>query len=155
MGALYSFTQPLGENRRKYPIKIHASLDIWLFPTKSYKNENCIWFALNHVKGIRPLGIKFTKVFFSYGHTFEIVMGEVAFRDKRLTAEELKEKITYNTKNSMRFMDEPKKGFIITVEKGREKCRSRKREGNEVIIGNKLYLHGEMINWVKIPRLDP
>ncbi|MFF2447458.1 competence protein ComK [Neobacillus sp. NPDC058068] len=64
-----------------------ASLDIWLFPTKSYKNETCIWFALNHVKGSQQLGLKFTKVFLSYGHTTEIIMRESAFREKRLNAE--------------------------------------------------------------------
>lgn len=127
-GALYSSTQLLGENRRMYPIKIDASLDIWLFPTKSYKKENCIWFALNHVKGTRPLGIKFTKVYLSYGHTFEIVMRESAFREKRLNAEVLKEKITTNTKNSTSFLVEPKKGFMIVEEKGRYKCRARNKK---------------------------
>ncbi|QCJ42571.1 hypothetical protein FAY30_11990 [Bacillus sp. S3] len=127
-GALYSSTQLLGENRRMYPIKIDTSLDIWLFPTKSFKNETCIWFALNHVKRILPLGVKFTKVFLSYGHTFEIVMRESAFREKRLTAEELKEKITTNTKNSMNFMVDTKKGFMIVEEKGSYKCRARNKE---------------------------
>ncbi|WP_312474733.1 competence protein ComK [Neobacillus sp.] len=127
-GALNSSTQLLGENRRMYPIKIDASLDIWLFPTKSYKKETCIWFALNHVKGTQPLGVKFTKIFLSYGHTIEIVMKESAFRDKRLTAEDLKDKITTNTKNFMSFMVESKKGFMIVEEKGRYKCRDRNRE---------------------------
>lgn len=127
-GALKSSIQLLGENRKKYPIKIDASLDIWLFPTKSYKKETCIWFALNHVKGSQPLGVKFTKVFLSYGHTIEIVMRDSAFREKRLTAEELKEKITTNTKNSISFMVEPKKGFMIVEEKGRYKYSSRNKE---------------------------
>ncbi|EKN69268.1 competence transcription factor [Neobacillus bataviensis LMG 21833] len=127
-GALHSSAQLLGKNHRMYPIKIDACLDIWLFPTKSYKNETCIWFALNHVKRILPLGIKFTKVCLSYGHTIEIVMRESAFREKRLTAEELKEKITTNTKNSMNFMVEPKKGFVIKEEKGKYKCRVRNKD---------------------------
>ncbi|MFJ5717523.1 competence protein ComK [Neobacillus sp. NPDC093127] len=127
-GALYSSTQLLGENRRMYPIKIDASLDIWLFPTKSYKKETCIWFSLNHVKGSQQLGLRFTKVFLSYGHTTEIAMKESAFREKRLNAEVLKEKITTNTKNSMSFMVEPKYGFIIVEEKGRYKCRARNKE---------------------------
>ncbi|MGG3468991.1 competence protein ComK [Neobacillus pocheonensis] len=123
-GALESSQLLLGKKRKKYPIKIDASMDIWLFPTKSYKKENCIWFALNQVKNTQPFGVKFTKVFLGYGHTIKIEMKESAFRDKRCQAEELKEMITYNTKNSLNLSEKEKKGFVIVEENGRYKCKA-------------------------------
>ncbi|MED4206830.1 competence protein ComK [Neobacillus mesonae] len=44
-GALNSSKKLLGEKQKKYPIKISLSLDIYLFPTKSIKREDCVWFA--------------------------------------------------------------------------------------------------------------
>src|SRR4051794_30948006 len=49
IGALSSSKEVLGE-MYMYPIKISSSLDIWLFPSKSYKKSNCIWFVLNHIE---------------------------------------------------------------------------------------------------------
>jgi competence protein ComK len=118
-GALKSSTQLLGKERKKYPIKIDASLDIWLFPTKSYKKDNCIWFALNHVSDTLPLGQKFTKVFLSNGHTFELGMREMAFRAKLRTVENLRYMISNNTKNSqLTYVAKPRKGFIIVEKRG-------------------------------------
>ncbi|MDR6999687.1 competence protein ComK [Neobacillus niacini] len=127
-GALKSSKKQLGDNKCMYPIKIDATLDIWLFPTKSYKKENCVWFNLNHVKNPEALGVKFTRVFLSYGHTIEIAMKASAFRDKRQSAQDLKDMITSNTKNSLGRSDEPVKGFIIVEKKGRYSCKSKRNK---------------------------
>jgi competence protein ComK len=124
-GALKSSTYLLGKERKKYPIKIDASLDIWLFPTKSYRQDKCIWFSLNHVKDTMPIGQKFTKVYLSNGHMFELVMNESAFRAKIRTAESLREMITHNTKNLINYKEEMKKGFWIVEKKGKYKCNER------------------------------
>ncbi|WP_223593614.1 competence protein ComK [Neobacillus bataviensis] len=123
-GALKSSQLLLGKKRKMYPIKIDASLNIWLFPTKSYKKENCVWFALNHVRNTQPRGVKLTKVFLSNRHTIEIVMKESAFRNKCRQTEELKGMITHNTKNSVNILTEPKKGFMIVEKKGTYKCKT-------------------------------
>ncbi|MDN3015794.1 competence protein ComK [Paenibacillus sp. BSR1-1] len=123
-GALKSSQLLLGKKRKMYPIKIDGSLDIWVFPTKSYKNENCVWFALNHVKNTQPRGVKFTKICLSNGHTIEIVMKESAFRNKCRQTEELKEIIINNTKISENFLTEPKKGLMIVEKKGSYKCKT-------------------------------
>jgi competence protein ComK len=122
-GALKGSQLLLGKNRKMYPIKIDASLDIWIFPTKSYKKENCVWFALNHVIDTQPQGVQFTKVFLNHGHTIEIAMKESAFREKRRNTDELKDKIVYNTKNSF-MVDQPKKGYIIVEKKGKYLCKN-------------------------------
>ncbi|MEH7248585.1 competence protein ComK [Neobacillus niacini] len=122
-GAIKSSQLLLGKNRKMYPIKIDASLDIWIFPTKSYKKENCVWFALNHVIDTKPQGVQFTKVFLTHGHTIELAMKESAFREKRRNTDELKDKIVYNTKYSFR-VDQPKIGFIIVEKKGKYLCKN-------------------------------
>jgi competence protein ComK len=122
VGALKSSSVLLGKERKKYPIKIDASLDIWLFPTKSYRQNNCVWFALNHVRDTMPIGQKFTKVYLSNGHMFELVLNESALRAKLRSAESLRDMITFNTKNSISYLVEPKKGFMIVEKKGKFKC---------------------------------
>lgn len=124
-GALKSSTYLLGKERKKYPIKIDTSLDIWLFPTKSYRQDNCVWFALNHVRDTMPIAQKFTKVYLSNGHMFELVMNESAFRARMRTAENLRDIIIYNTKNSINCKEEMKKGFIIVEKKGKYKCKTK------------------------------
>jgi competence protein ComK len=118
-GALKSSSALLGKERKKYPIKISESLDIWLFPTKSYRQDNCVWFALNHVKDTQPIGNKFTKVILSNWHMFELMMRETAFRGKLRMAENLRDLITLNTKSPIHFLIEPKKGFMIVEKKGK------------------------------------
>lgn len=55
-GAFKSSQQLLGKHRKKYPIKIDAALDIWLFPTKPKPCQT-----------LASTGRKFTKVALSYG----------------------------------------------------------------------------------------
>lgn len=122
-GAIKSSQLLLGENRKMYPIKIDSSLDIWIFPTKSYKKENCVWFALNHVLDTKPRGVQLTKVFLTNGHTIELAMKESAFREKRRNTDELKDKIAYNTKYSF-MVGLPKEGYIIVERKGKYLCKN-------------------------------
>ncbi|MFB6468524.1 competence protein ComK [Cytobacillus sp. Hz8] len=124
IGALRSSRELLGGNRKMYPIKIDASLDIWLFPTKSYKKENCVWFALSHVKYTKRLGNKHTKVFLSYGHEFEIEMGESSFRNKRDITLDLRNIIYRNTKKSLNYVAVSQKQLIILEQEGQFECKS-------------------------------
>lgn len=127
MGALHSSSKLLGERKRKYPIKIDRTLDIWLFPTKSYRQDNCVWFALYHVRDTLPVGQKYTKVFLSNGHTFELAMRELAFREKRRSAEMLKDMITRSASWPGNYLVESKKGFIIMEKKGQYKCNQKEK----------------------------
>lgn len=99
-----------------FPIKICDQLDIWIFPTKSPKKHNCVWFALNHVHRTKSLGNGKTEVTLSYGHTILINMKESAFIKKRRMTEELKENITKNTSSASNYLLEPKKGLYIIEE---------------------------------------
>jgi competence protein ComK len=123
-GALKSSTYLLGKDRKKYPIKIDASLDIWLFPTKSYRQDNCVWFALNHVRDTLPLGQKYTKILLSNGHTFELGMREWSFRSKLRTTENLRDIIKGNTKNPINLTVNNQKGFLIVEKKGEYRYKS-------------------------------
>lgn len=130
-GALESSKDQLGESKKMYPIKIDGSLDIWLFPTKSYKKDNCVWFALNHVRNSEPKGVKFTRVLLNYGHSIDMVMKVSAFREKRNTAKDLKDRITNNKNTSLTFFEEPKKGFMMVEKNGEYKCKVKNKESKD------------------------
>ena len=105
-GALNSSKHILGPIKM-HPIKIDEKQEIWLFPTKSFKKKNCVWFNLYHIINTEPHGAK-TKVFMSYGHTFMINMKESAFNQKRQKALQLRESILKNNRHV-----ELKRGFQI------------------------------------------
>lgn len=100
------------------PIKINCNLGVWIFPTKSYRNDFCVWFSLIHVKKTRPLGARRTEVYLSYNHTFIIEMKESSFNQKRQKAEDLREAMLKNTQSPLTFYLEPKKGFCIQEDEG-------------------------------------
>lgn len=104
-----------------YPIKINATLGIWLFPTKSFNKPDCVWFSLIHIGKTRAVGIRKTEIMLSYGHSFCLGMRENAFNNKRHKAQELRELITRNLRSPLIFYVEPRKGFRIIEGQGRIK----------------------------------
>jgi competence protein ComK len=95
------------------PIKVNCHLGIWLFPTKSYRDDHCIWFSLEHVKDVRPLGIKRSLVYLNYHHEVEIGMRASSFKNKMEKAKQLRDVILKNEHNSVTLLLEPEKGFKI------------------------------------------
>ncbi|MCM3663677.1 competence protein ComK [Mesobacillus subterraneus] len=100
------------------PIKINCNLGIWLFPTKSYNDDFCVWFSLMHVKKTKARGVRRTEVFLSYNHTFIIEMKESSFNSRRQKAEDLREAMFNNSNRPLTFFVEPKKGFNIQQKEG-------------------------------------
>ncbi|WP_066400411.1 competence protein ComK [Neobacillus mesonae] len=125
-GALNSSKKLLGKNQKKYPIKISSSLDIYLFPTKSIKREDCVWFALSHVKVSRAMGVKYTNVFLNDGHMITIEMKESSFRNKWKDTQDLRDMIIYNKQHSLNILVDHKKGIHIMEVKGKYRCRMPK-----------------------------
>jgi competence protein ComK len=111
-GAISSSKDQL-DNMYHYPIKISQSLDIWIFPTKSYKNHQTIYFVLNHIQGTKAKGVKQSEVSLSYGHIILINMKQSAFNNKRSRAEDLRESVRNNINLSMGIVLEPNKGFYL------------------------------------------
>lgn len=112
-GALSSSKALLGP-MRMYPISVNAHLGIMLFPTKSMKKYNCVYFSLMHVKNTHALGTDKTEVLTSFGHTIVIDMKVSAFNNKRQKVNQLREIITKNTKSPLNFYLEQKSGFYIS-----------------------------------------
>jgi competence protein ComK len=108
------------------PIKINCNLGIWLFPTKSYNNDFCVWFSLTHVKKTKAVGIRKTEVYLSHNHTFVINMRESTFNQRKQTAKELRDEMMKNSQGMLTFFVEPKKGLMIREGEGRNKYRIRK-----------------------------
>lgn len=116
-GARRSSKRILGECHM-CPIKINCNLGIWLFPTKSYKDDHCIWFSLMHVQDTEPCGIRRTKVLLSYNHEIEIEMKESSFKNKKQKAIDLRESMLRNAQSPITFYFEPKKGLYIVEGEG-------------------------------------
>ncbi|GAM14750.1 competence protein ComK [Mesobacillus selenatarsenatis] len=108
------------------PIKINCNLGIWLFPTKSYNNEFCVWFSLTHVKKTKAVGIRKTEVYLSYNHTFVINMKESKFNQRKQAAKDLRYEMTKNSQGILTFYVEPKKGLMIRESEGINRYRIRK-----------------------------
>jgi competence protein ComK len=108
------------------PININCNLGIWLFPTKSYNNEFCVWFSLMHVKKTKAAGIRKTEVYLSYNHTFVMNIKESAFNKRKQAAKELREEMLKNTQGILTFYVEPKKGLMIREGEGINRYRIRK-----------------------------
>jgi competence protein ComK len=121
-GALESSKEVLGP-MNMYPIKVNSSLGVWLFPTKSYKCPGCVWFSLLHFKKTIAKGLGKTEVLLSFGHSIEIEMKERPFTNRVHKAEQLRGIITQNTNCPLTLFIEPKKGFRICEEAGRNKYR--------------------------------
>lgn len=100
------------------PIKINCYLGIWLFPTKSYNNDFCIWFSLEHVKKTKSIGIRQTEVFLNYNHTFVVTMKESSFNKRKQKAKELREEMIKNSQGMLTFYVESKKGLSIHEDEG-------------------------------------
>ncbi|MFT9596414.1 competence protein ComK [Mesobacillus sp.] len=108
------------------PIKINCNLGIWLFPTKSYNDDFCVWFSLAHVKKTKALGIRKTEVYLSFNHTFVINMKESKFNQRKHAAKELRDEMMKNSQGMMTFYIEPKKGLSIREGEGINRYRIRK-----------------------------
>ncbi len=108
------------------PIKVNCQLGIWLFPTKSYNHDFCVWFSLQHVQKTRSLGIRKTEVYLSYHHTFIVNMKQSTFHDRKQRANDLREEMLKNSQGQLNFCVEPKKGLMICEGEGRNRYEIRK-----------------------------
>jgi competence protein ComK len=117
-GALKSSKHLLGNKVKMHPIMVNPALDIWIFPSHSYKKQDCVWFVLKHIQDTEPLGLKHTKIYLNYDHTFELKMRRSSFIIKRDKANELRDKITNTANNHLSFLAEQRKGFYLREDKG-------------------------------------
>ncbi|WP_176167253.1 competence protein ComK [Mesobacillus jeotgali] len=108
------------------PIKINCTLGIWLFPTKSYNDDFCIWFSLEHVQKTKPIGIRKTEVYLSYNHTFTVNIKQSTFNDRKQKAKDLREEMLKNSKGVLTFYVEPAKGLVICEGEGINRYQIRK-----------------------------
>ena len=128
-GAVNSSKHLLGEVKMP-PVQINAKLDIWLIPTKSSKLQSCVWFSHSHIKKTKAVGRKITEVHLSFGHTYELLMKENSFNNKRQKAAQLKEYIIKNSQGSQSYHAELKKGLYIR-ESEQEMVFKKEESGDE------------------------
>ena len=64
------------------PVMINEKLDLYWFPSKSPAKEDCIWFALHHIKETIKLPNTRTKVIMSAGNIINDKMSKESFDRK-------------------------------------------------------------------------
>jgi competence protein ComK len=69
-------------NLNMCPIKINSKLGVYMFPSKSPKRPDCVWFSLVHIKGVRSIGKNKTKVYFSHDHSIIVDCTLESFKTK-------------------------------------------------------------------------
>jgi competence protein ComK len=107
-GAIAGSRNILG-NRRMYPIMVNYISGICLFPDRSYKSTDCVWFNPYHIVKTSSFNKK-TKVVFSNGSTCIVNTRFSAFNTKVQTAEQLRKITLERGKNPMMtFVLEAKK----------------------------------------------
>lgn len=111
-GALESAKYALG-SMKMVPIRVHPKFDIMMFPTKSYKQANCVWFALSHIRSAKPTGVRKTEVRTNFGHTITMNMKQSSFNNKRQIAEDLLEYFAKDLGDSSSVSDGRKLGFCM------------------------------------------
>jgi competence protein ComK len=111
-GALDHAKANLG-NMNMCPIKMNSQVGLYLFPSKSPKRPDCVWFSLIHVKGAKGLGKNKTKVLLSHGHSIIVDCTLASFKTKLHRAFKLRKMIAENEHCPITFYLEPKSGKII------------------------------------------
>jgi competence protein ComK len=95
------------------PIKINSQAGLYLFPSKSVKRPDCVWFSLIHVKGAKRIGKNKTKVFLSHGHSITVECTLASFQTKLQRTLKLRHLIAEQEKCPITFYLEPKGDRII------------------------------------------
>lgn len=95
-------------NMNMCPIKMNSQMGLYLFPSKSPKRPDCVWFSLIHVKGAMALGKNKTKVLLSHGHSIVVDSTLTSFKSKYHRALKLRKIIAENENCPITFYLEPK-----------------------------------------------
>lgn len=75
------------------PLVINETTGIYWFPSTSPKRDDCVWFALQHIKEYKEIGKKKTQVILTNGCVIEIDVSYYTFEKKVQRAYKLKGKI--------------------------------------------------------------
>lgn len=98
-GAIDGANMILG-NGHMNPVIVNEKLDLYWLPSKSPYKDDCIWFALHHIKDYFDADGKRTKIIFSNGSTIIIEMSRNSFDLKVQKAYKLKGKLESRTKGT-------------------------------------------------------
>jgi competence protein ComK len=105
-GALFSSKWFLGDIKM-YPVMVNPIQKICLFPIKSAKHPDTLWFNPVHIK--RTVGImRETEIEFTNSQTLRVKSRISSFNHKLQTAEQLREMTTRIGKNPRSFVLNPK-----------------------------------------------
>ena len=101
-------------NMNMCPIKMNSQTGLYLFPSKSPKRPDCVWFSLIHVKGAKELGKNKTKVLLSHGHSILVDCTLTSFKSKLHRALKLRKMISENENCPITFYLEPKSEKMLS-----------------------------------------
>ncbi|MCZ2258619.1 competence protein ComK [Sporosarcina sp. G11-34] len=82
------------------PLVMNEKLGLYWFPSRSPSSEDCVWFALHHIKDYKSIGDKKTLVNFSNGSTIIMDISFTSLDKKVQRAYKLKGKVEGRTSAS-------------------------------------------------------
>lgn len=101
-GALEGSKFLLG-NKKMRPIVFDPYAGIYLFPSKSPANPDCIWFNILHIINYKPINRYQTEVFLNYGGSIILDMRECNFKRKLNRTFELRRLVSENKRIPITF----------------------------------------------------
>lgn len=100
------------------PVRVSEKLELYWFSTKSPKKEDCVWFALHHIRGYESVGLKETRVTLSNGAKVTIEMSLYSFKEKIQRAYQLKGELEERSKTNTMMVKEMKVSYYIRKKAG-------------------------------------
>lgn len=95
------------------PVIINEKLGIYWFPSKSPSKNDCIWFALHHIREYVEISGKRTKIFFNNGTTLTIDVSRASFDNRVNKAYKLKGKLESRTNETPMQVSESKELYHV------------------------------------------
>ncbi|MFS0645246.1 competence protein ComK [Siminovitchia sp. 179-K 8D1 HS] len=128
-GAILGAKEALGRISMP-PVMINASQGICWFPSKSITHEDCIWFAVDHIKDYEPLAGKTLQVHFHNGDSIIIESTYDRFEKKVNRAYKLKNIMERRTTGKGLWLYIPKNEFNIIRDAARKHYKLVKRKND-------------------------
>jgi competence protein ComK len=126
-GAIKSSKKILGP-MKMCPFMVNQPLGLCMFPVKSVKKPDCVWFVLAHVKKPEQCGIQ-TKVHLSHGHSIMVDLKLSAFKKRYNRAIDLCRITSERANCPVAFYLEPKSRYqLIKEPSGKYNFRELEKE---------------------------
>ncbi|WP_153730419.1 competence protein ComK [Sporosarcina obsidiansis] len=99
------------------PVVINERLNLYWFPSKSPYRDDCVWFALQHIKDYKAIGNKKTSITLLNGTKFMLDLSSYSFEERFNNACRLKTLIEGRTIQLMVCESEQAASYLISKDR--------------------------------------